>query len=163
MKSHICWKCAPTRLFWLFFVLQMLVSVCHACSWLCFCNMRALGCVFVCVRLQAQYPSHSLWSLRGSFPPALPPVSVLLRAPGLQWLQNLPDLLIKPIRSAPLPQTWLPFPITGPIWAGFPSRAQFSWVKMVCSPSLINDSWATTFYSVCCTVGSHLSVCKVWF
>lgn len=47
-----------------------------------FCKRLMLVWMFVCIRLGAQYPSHSLWSLRGSFPPALPPVSVLVRPQG---------------------------------------------------------------------------------
>lgn len=66
-------------------------SVCHThthtCGWLMFMffrEMLVLGCVFVCAGPAAQYRSHSLWSLRGSPPPALPPVSALFGAPGLQ-------------------------------------------------------------------------------
>lgn len=44
--------------------------------------MRVHGRVFVCVGLRAQYPSCSLWSLRGSFSPEPTAVSVLVWAPG---------------------------------------------------------------------------------
>lgn len=61
---------------------------------------------------------------------------------GLQWLHNLPDLLIKPIRLAPFaPKIWLLFPIC----AGFPRRssAESRWCAHEASP--INDSRAATF------------------
>lgn len=48
------------------------VFLLHACSRVC---------VFVRVGPRAQHRSRSLWSLRGSFPPAPPPVSVLLGTP----------------------------------------------------------------------------------
>lgn len=53
---------------------------------LCLCFSAKCLCLGVCLCAgpRAQYHSHSLWSLRGSLPPALPPVSALFGAPGLQ-------------------------------------------------------------------------------
>lgn len=85
----LCYLCL--KLVWLcvmdvvgcIFIKYMYACVCvRACVCVCVC-------VFACVRLRAQYPSHSLWSLRGSFPPALPPVSVLLRPQGYNDCRTL--------------------------------------------------------------------------
>lgn len=135
---------APSGVFVFSAPLSLLLSLCSYVSrmWLArfsvFCSVRVLGCVFVHIGLSAQYHSRSLWSLRGSFPPAPPPVSVLLRTPGLQWLHNLPDLLIKPIRLASLPKIWLLFPIC----AVFPrcSSAEDGAHVSRCEPSPANDN-----------------------
>lgn len=121
-----------------FFSLWSYVSRMWLACFCVFCSMRVLGCVFVHIGLSAQYHSRSLWSLRGSFPPAPPPVSVLLRTPGLQWLHNLPDLLIKPIRLASLPKIWLLFPIC----AVFPrcSSAEDGAHMSPCELSSVNDN-----------------------
>lgn len=147
-----------------------LLSLCYHVTRICvfflfFCDMRVLGRVFVCVRLGAQYPSSSLWSLRGSFPPAVPPVSVLLGGPRA-------TMTAEPSRFAhQTPSDRLPHLKSGSHFLSqdrseLDSLVQFSWVKLVCSQklmraelSLINDSWVTTFHSACCTSGSHLSVC----
>lgn len=139
--------CVSECVFFQLFSLHLCVS--NTCGWLMFmffCKMLVLGCVFVCAGPIAQYHSHSLWSLRGSPPPALPPVSALFGAPGLQWLHSHPDFLIKSTSSSLFPKIWLPFPI----WVGFPwcRLGESGWCTFGLAwsgLSLINDSWAGTF------------------
>lgn len=73
--------CAANACFCVLLCVTHVVGLCLH-FFLFFFNMSVLGCVFVCDGLRAQYRSWSLWSLRGSFSPALPPVSVLVWAPG---------------------------------------------------------------------------------
>lgn len=62
-----------------FFVSRMWLARCHV--FLLRACPRVYVCVFVRAGPRAQHRSRSLWSLRGSFPPAPPPVSVLLGTP----------------------------------------------------------------------------------